>query len=129
MNIFAEIAISFFIVLGGIFGLAGSFGLVKLTNTMQRLHAPTKATTLGVGGVLIGSMIYFWATDGVISFHELMITLFLFLTAPVTANFISKAYMLENVEADELPETGSDYGWGGYDDPPHADDDDEEPPL
>ncbi|MEC8196214.1 MAG: monovalent cation/H(+) antiporter subunit G, partial [Pseudomonadota bacterium] len=50
---FVEILVSFFIVLAGVFGLVGSFGMLKLKDTMQRLHAPTKATTLGVGGVLI----------------------------------------------------------------------------
>ena len=45
------------IVLAGVFGLVGSLGLLKLPDTMTRLHAPTKATTLGVGGVLIASML------------------------------------------------------------------------
>ena len=63
--------------------------LIKLKDTVQRLHAPTKATTLGVGGVLIASIIYFIAKTGHLSFHELLITLFLFLTAPITANFIA----------------------------------------
>lgn len=120
MSMFAEIAVSAFIVIGGIFGLVGSFGMVKLSDTMRRLHAPTKATTLGIGGVLIGSMLYFWLVEGHASFHELMITLFLFLTAPVTANFISKAYMLHEVAESDLPETSSDYGWAGYNDPPET---------
>ena len=52
MNPIAELLISFFILVSGVFGLVGSYGLIKLRDTMQRLHAPTKATTLGVGGVL-----------------------------------------------------------------------------
>lgn len=120
MSMFWEIAVSAFIVIGGLFGLVGSYGLVKLNNTMSRLHGPTKATTIGIGGVLIGSMIYFYAAEGVVSFHELMITLFLFLTAPVTANFIAKAYMLENVAEKDLPKTSTDYGWAGYNDPPET---------
>ncbi len=121
MTIFIEIMISGFIVIGGLFALVGSFGMIKLPDTMRRLHAPTKATTLGIGGVLIGSMTYFYFVDGKLSLHELMISLFLFLTAPVTANFISKAYMLDAVKEADLPETGSDYGWAGYDDPPDID--------
>ncbi|MBM1218964.1 Na+/H+ antiporter subunit G [Ponticoccus sp. SC2-23] len=113
-----EIIISFFIVLSGIFGLVGSFGLIKLDDTMQRLHAPTKATTLGVGGALIASMLYFLLVKGSFSFHELLITLFLFLTAPITANFIAKAYLAHNATRNDLPETGRDYGWALYDDPP-----------
>lgn len=118
MQIFAEILITFFIVLGGVFGLVGSFGLIKLRETMQRLHGPTKATTLGVGSALIASMLYFLLIKEDLSFHELLITLFLFLTAPISANFIAKSYMIRNVPKQNLPESGSDYGWAIYDDPP-----------
>jgi multicomponent K+:H+ antiporter subunit G len=112
-----ELVIALALVISGVFGFVGSFGLVKLTNTVQRLHAPTKATTLGVGGVLIASMIYFYATNGRLSVHELLITLFLFLTAPITANFIAKVYMVRQLRATDLPGTGRESGWAPYDDP------------
>ncbi len=121
MSILIEIMISAFIVIGGLFGLVGSYGMIKLPDTMRRLHAPTKATTVGIGGVLIGSMTYFFFVESIFSLHELMITLFLFLTAPVTANFISKTYMVDGVKESDLPESGSEYGWAGYDDPPDTD--------
>jgi multicomponent K+:H+ antiporter subunit G len=50
--------------------------------------------------------------------HELLITLFLFLTAPITANFIAKTYMAMNLRREDLPESGGEYGWSVYDDPP-----------
>ncbi|WP_172293472.1 Na+/H+ antiporter subunit G [Pseudoruegeria sp. HB172150] len=118
MPLIAEILIAFFLVVGGVFGLVGSFGMLKLRDTMQRLHAPTKATTLGVGGVLIASMIYFYVDTGKISFHELLITLFLFLTAPITANFIAKTYMQAHIRPEDLPGSERDYGWSLYSDPP-----------
>ncbi|WP_284265956.1 Na+/H+ antiporter subunit G [Roseicyclus amphidinii] len=114
----AELLISLALVMSGLFGFVGSYGLVKLRTTMQRLHAPTKATTLGVGGVLIASMIYFYAKTGHISIHELLISLFLFLTAPITANFIAKAYMARNLRGEDLPPSGGAYGWSIYDDAP-----------
>lgn len=123
MSFVAELLISFALVVSGVFGFVGSYGLIKLRNTLQRLHAPTKATTLGVGGVLIASMIFFYAKTGHISVHELLITLFLFLTAPITANFIAKAYLARNVQRDELPESTGAYGWSVYDDPPEPDPD------
>ena len=118
MPFIAELLIAIALVVSGIFGFVGSYGLVKLKTTLQRLHAPTKATTLGVGGVLIASMIFFWAESGNISVHELLITLFLFLTAPITANFIAKAYMVRNLRQEDLPDSDGDYGWSVYDDPP-----------
>lgn len=121
MSLLGEILVSFFLVVSGLFGLVGSYGLLKLPDTMRRLHAPTKSTTLGVGGVLLASMGYFYLHDGTITFHELLITLFLFLTAPITANFISKAFMLHNVDAKDLPKSHGDYGWAGYDEGPGKD--------
>ncbi len=118
MSFFAELLISIALVISGVFGFVGSYGLIKLKDTMQRLHAPTKATTLGVGGVLIASMIFFFAKTGHISVHELLITLFLFLTAPITANFIAKAYMARNLREDQLPDRKDEFGWSVYDDPP-----------
>lgn len=114
MELWQEIVIAAFLVVAGIFGLVGSFGLVKLPDPMARLHAPTKATTLGVGGVLIASMLYFYFAQGRVSFHELMITLFLFLTAPITAHFIAKANLHLHVERKDLPPTGQDCGWAGF---------------
>ncbi|TCK98956.1 multisubunit potassium/proton antiporter PhaG subunit [Shimia isoporae] len=124
MEFLIEALIAFFLVIAGVFGLVGSFGLVKLEDTMQRLHAPTKATTVGVGGVLIASMLYFALIKESLSFHELLITIFLFLTAPVSAHFIAKTYIQSRVREKELPETQSPYGWAVYDDSPsHPEDD------
>ena len=114
MELWQEVAVSLFVVIGGIFGLIGSYGLIKLPDPITRLHAPTKATTLGVGGVLIASMLDSILSHGVLSFHELLITLFLFLTAPITAHFIAKVYLHQSVKPDELPPTGTDSPWASY---------------
>ena len=50
MPFVAELIISVALVISGIFGFVGSYGLIKLKDSVQRLHAPTKATTLGVAG-------------------------------------------------------------------------------
>ncbi len=115
MAFIIELLIAACLVIAGIFGLVGSFGLIKLTDRMARLHAPTKATTLGVGGVLIASMLYFFSI-GAFSFHELMVTLFLFLTAPITAHYIAKTHIHRHLDAKELPGTGSARGWASFED-------------
>ena len=71
MPFWAEIAVTVFLVIAGLFGLVGSYGLVRLPDPMSRLHAPTKATTLGVGGVLIASILYFYGLEGRI--HEVRV--------------------------------------------------------
>jgi multicomponent K+:H+ antiporter subunit G len=85
-----EAGISVCLVAGGVFALVGSIGLVRLPDPLMRLHAPTQATTLGVGGVLAASLLYSLA-HGRFEIHELLIVLFLFLTAPVSALMIARA--------------------------------------
>jgi multicomponent K+:H+ antiporter subunit G len=106
-----EIVVAAMLVISGIFGLVGSYGLLKLDNPMRRLHAPTKATTVGVGTALVASMVYFWLSDSVLSWHELLITVFLFVTSPITATFIAKAYIHRSAAQGELPPTGTDRPW------------------
>jgi multicomponent K+:H+ antiporter subunit G len=85
-----EIIVSFFLLVGSAFVLVGGIGIARLPDFFTRLHAPTKATTLGVGGMLIASMTHFLSL-GVPSVHELLIALFLFVTAPVSAHMLAKA--------------------------------------
>lgn len=80
------------LLIGAAFALIGSWGLAKLGDFLKRLHGPTKATTLGLGCVLITSMLTF-AARGEPALHELLITLFLFLTAPVSAHLLLRAAM------------------------------------
>lgn len=114
MHPIADILISAFLVISGVFGFVGSFGLIKLKDPMSRLHAPTKATTLGVGGVLIASILHSIAAEGRLSLHELLITCFLFLTAPVTAHFIAKSNLFVQIPKESLPRPGDDTCWAVY---------------
>lgn len=86
-----ELLLSLLILIGASFTLIGSLGLLRLRDFYSRLHAPTKATTLGVGSLLIASAIHFSHLDGGISLHEALVTLFLFITAPVSAHLMAKA--------------------------------------
>ncbi|MCB1405795.1 MAG: Na+/H+ antiporter subunit G [Rhodobacteraceae bacterium] len=114
MPFWAEITVTLFLVIAGLFGLVGSYGLVRLPDPMTRLHAPTKATTLGVGGALIASMVFFYATEGRVSTHELLITVFLFLTSPITALFIAKVHLHQRETPDDLPTPAEGTGWAGF---------------
>jgi multicomponent K+:H+ antiporter subunit G len=78
------------IVIAAFFLLVGAIGLARLPDFYMRLHAPTKASTLGVGGVLVASMLVS-AAQGRAGVAELLITLFVFVTAPVSANLMAQA--------------------------------------
>ena len=90
MSPLVEYLICALLLAGGGFALVGSFALAKLSRFELRLHGPTKATTLGVGGVLAASAIFFSASGPGLSLHEILIALFLFLTAPVSAHLLAK---------------------------------------
>lgn len=79
-----------FIVIAAVFLLVGALGLVRLPDFYMRLHAPTKSSTLGVGGVLIASILIS-ASQERLGLAELLITLFVFVTAPVSANLLAQA--------------------------------------
>ncbi|MGC1507846.1 Na+/H+ antiporter subunit G [Ketobacter sp.] len=91
MLFWVELFASFLLIMGGLFILIGALGMVKLPDFYTRLHAPTKATTLGIGCILIASMILHPLQGAGISIHELVISLFLFITAPVSAYMVAKA--------------------------------------
>lgn len=87
----AAILTGFFLIVGALFLMVGSIGLFRLPDFYMRLHGPTKASTLGIGAILTASMIFFSFREGGISIKEFLIVLFLFLTAPITANMLAKA--------------------------------------
>ena len=101
MPFWIEVLVSVFLIIGSLFALIGAIGLYRLPDFYTRLHGPTKATTLGVGGIVIASMIFFSSQNDGLSLHELLITLFLFLTAPVSAHMLSKAAMQQKLPAVE----------------------------
>ena len=86
-----DIITSLLILVGAAFALVGSIGLARLPDFFTRLHGPTKATTLGVGSIVIASLIHSSAETGGVSLRELAISLFLFITAPVSAHMLANA--------------------------------------
>jgi len=111
MEFVGEIVVSIVLILGGLFGLIGSWGLLKLDNPMARLHAPTKASTLGVGGILAASALHAFLIENKGSVHEILIIAFLFVTAPITANFVAKSHLHRHIDRGDLPSAEPDRGW------------------
>lgn len=85
-----DLLLSFLILTGAAFTFVGSLGLARFKDFYTRLHGPTKATTLGVGCLLIASSLHF-SVKAELSVHEVLVTLFLFMTAPVSAHLLAKA--------------------------------------
>jgi len=101
MNALAEFTITALLLIGGAFTLVGAIGLARLPDFYTRLHGPTKATTLGVGAIILASVVYFSYRGEGIGITEILITAFLFLTAPISANILAKAAMHIRVDVME----------------------------
>lgn len=113
MSVAVELFLSVMLVVGGLFGLVGSFGLLKLKQPMQRPHAPTKAVTMGVATALIAAAVDVYVSTGVVAWQNVMIAVFLFLTAPISALYIAKVHLHSTVDASEVPPTGTAALWAG----------------
>lgn len=106
---FGTYAVAVFLLIGAAFTIVGAIGLVKLPDPMTRLHAPTKVGTMGIGALLLASMTSAYVfRDG--SFHELLIMGFLFVTAPISANFMSKVN-IHRKSCDTPPDAPDEQLW------------------
>lgn len=76
---------------GSLITLIGTLGLLRLPHFYQRVHGPAIAITFGAGCFLIASMTYFTGLEQRPVMHELLITAFVLLTAPVSAMLIMRA--------------------------------------
>ena len=77
------------VALGAFFLLVGTVGLVRLPDVYNRMHATSKATTIGAASVLLANTAYFGPRDaGLVSLVGIF---FLFVTAPTGSHMISRA--------------------------------------
>ena len=87
----AAITVSFFLILGGIISFTGALGLLRLDTFYRRIHGPAITITLGTGSIIIASMLYFTVSGARAVVHELLITVFVLMTAPVVSMMILRA--------------------------------------
>jgi multicomponent K+:H+ antiporter subunit G len=79
------------LIAAGLLAAIGSFGLLRMPSFFARMHPPAMCNTLGLGCVLVASMLVTSAASARPVIHELMITLFVVMTAPVTAMMLARA--------------------------------------
>ncbi len=104
-DLIATYATALCLLIGAGFVSVGVIGLMKFNDPMTRLHAPTKVGTVGIGMLLLASMIHSF-NSGETSLHELLIMSFLFVTAPISAHFIAKVNIhRRSCETPPPPET------------------------
>ncbi len=92
--LWAALPAALLLICGGVLTLLGSLGLLRLDTFYARLHAPTMGNTLGAGCVLLASILSSSALAGRPVIHEVLITVFILLTSPVTTMLLMRAAML-----------------------------------
>lgn len=94
------------LLLGATLTLIGALGLLRLDDFYRRVHAPTLGTTLGAGFILIGSMVYFTASQSRPVVHEILIAVFMTFTTPVTLMLLVRAALLRDLQEGNAEVTG-----------------------
>ena len=77
------------VLAGGLFGFIAAVGMLRLPDMITRMHASTKAGTLGAGLIMAAVAIHFMEIG--ITLRAAAAILFLLLTAPVAAHVIGRA--------------------------------------
>jgi multicomponent K+:H+ antiporter subunit G len=91
LPLWAALPVAMLLLLGAALALIGSIGLVVLRSFYDRIHAPTLGTTLGIGCVLLASMLFFSVLQSRFVLHELLITVLMVVTTPVTLMLLVRA--------------------------------------
>ncbi len=91
LPLWVEVSSALLLVCGGLLTALGSFGLLRLPDFFSRMHSPTMGTTLGTGCILITSILVSSVSLARPILHEVLIALFIVMTAPVTAMLLARA--------------------------------------
>lgn len=87
----AAVLTALLVLFGATLALIGSVGLLRLASFYDRIHAPTLGTTLGIGSMLIASMLFFSVLQTRLVLHELLIAIFMVVTTPITLMLLARA--------------------------------------
>lgn len=106
---------AFFLISGSLFMLVSAIGVVKFSDVYMRMHAITKAASLGA--ILMLSAVFIVYVEWIVFIEALMVVLFVIFTAPIASHMIAKAahkgkmpkgegYVMDEMEGtnNEIPE-------------------------
>lgn len=93
------IIVAIFLIIGSTLALLGSIGLVRLKSFYQRLHAPTLSYSYGTLMTILSSMLMFSFLESRPILHELMIGIFIIITAPITLLMLGRAALRRDQDA------------------------------
>ncbi|MCB1424702.1 MAG: monovalent cation/H(+) antiporter subunit G [Zhengella sp.] len=107
IEILANYLTGLLLIIGSAFSLVAAIGINRLPDVYSRMHAASKAGTLGSGLMLIALAIY--AEDAGTTLRALAGVVFFLLTAPISSHLLAKAAyavgypMWKGTVLDEMP--------------------------
>ncbi len=105
----ADLLGSLLLISGSLLTLIGSLGLLRLPNLFARMHGITLGNTLGLGCVLLGSILIASIHAERFVFQEVLITLFMISTSPVTTILLMRSGMhRKRADTGKKPMPGQD---------------------
>jgi multicomponent K+:H+ antiporter subunit G len=94
------------LVVGGLTSVIGALGLMRLQDFFARMHGPSMTNTVGTGAILVASMLVTSASIGRPSLHELLIALYILMSAPITSIVLLQAALYRN-KARQISDAGA----------------------
>lgn len=83
---------------GTFFIFSSALGIIRFPDVFTRLHAATKAPTLGIISILLATFLFLYGTHQMVSGKLLLAILFIFLSSPVGGHMLSRAAHKANVK-------------------------------
>ncbi len=108
LPLWAALPVSLLLVAGSLLALTGSAGLLRLPDFHARLHAPTLGNTLGLGCVLVASLLAAGAHGQRLVLQEILITVLMVMTSPVSTILLMQASLYRKRELAGGAQEGSD---------------------
>jgi multicomponent K+:H+ antiporter subunit G len=102
LPLWAALLTAALVLFGAGLTLIGTLGLLLFPSFYDRIHAPTLGTTLGIGSVLLASMLFFTVTQSRPVLHEVLVALFMVVTTPVTLMLLARAALYRDQQEKHL---------------------------
>ncbi|HEY4250186.1 MAG TPA: monovalent cation/H(+) antiporter subunit G [Roseomonas sp.] len=105
LPLWAAVPVALLLLAGAALALVGSIGLLRMKSFYERVHAPTLGSSLGIGCVLLASMLFFSVLQTRLVIHEVLIGIFVIMTTPVTLMLLARAALYRDRQegSDQVP--------------------------
>jgi len=103
LPVWATLPAAILLIAGGLLTVIGSLGLLRLKHFYARIHGPSMGNSLGTGCVLVASFLIASALAHRPILHEILITVFIVTTSPMTSMLLMRAAVHRSTARGSLP--------------------------